>query len=36
MQPGTVDVVVVGAIGIDTNVYTQAGSIDMTVETRTT
>jgi hypothetical protein len=35
-QPGTFDVVVVGAIGIDTNVYTQAGSIDATVETHFT
>jgi acarbose 7IV-phosphotransferase len=36
MQPGTFDVVVVGAIGIDTNVYAQAGYIDATVETHFT
>jgi len=34
MIPPTFDVVVVGAIGIDTNVYAQAESIDATVETQ--
>ena len=36
IQPRTFDVVVVGAIGIDTNVYTQAESIDATIETHFT
>ena len=36
LQLGMLDVVVVGAIGIDTNVYTQAGSIDASVETHFT